>query len=139
MRIWNRNVLASGFIALSAVFYTMVGGISNLSFASGDGECHFHGSKAAEESTVIMCSEKQKERLVKKGTIANTWSTVKHTSIEQVDGKKGKEWKVVFNDPNAADKSKATLYMFYALNGNFIASNFLVNKICRFHFKIRIY
>ena len=44
--------------------------------------------------------------------------------IEAVDSKKGKEWKVSFRDPAAKDKSKETLYVFFTLNGNFIASNY---------------
>ena len=43
---------------------------------------------------------------------------------ELVDGKKGKEWRVSFRNPAAADKSKETLYMFFTPPGNFIAANF---------------
>ena len=124
MKVWSKNVLAIRVMGLSMFALCSAGGISIPALASGDGECHFHGNKPAEESAVIMCSEKQKERLVKKGTIAPSWSAIKHTSIEQVDGKKGKEWKLTFNDPAATDKTKSTLYMFFAHNGNFVASNF---------------
>jgi hypothetical protein len=48
----------------------------------------------------------------------------KPASIEAVDGKKGKEWKVTFKDATPKDKSKETLYMFFTLPGNFIAANF---------------
>jgi len=44
--------------------------------------------------------------------------------VEQVDGQKGKEWKVSFGNPTAADPSKSTLYVFLSLPGNYIASNF---------------
>jgi Family of unknown function (DUF6488) len=124
VKIWSKKVFANRFVGLSMLAVCSAGGLSMPVLASGDSECHFHGKKAAEESTVVMCSEKHKERLVKKGTIASSWSGIKHSSVEQVDGKKGKEWKLTYNDPAATDKSKSTLYMFFAQNGNFLASNF---------------
>ncbi len=92
--------------------------------AAGDGECHFHGSKPASESVVIGCASQNKAALVKAGKIDASWQAVKHDKAEVVDGKKGKEWKVTFKNPAAADQSKATLYMFYSVPGNFIAANF---------------
>jgi hypothetical protein len=92
--------------------------------AGSDGECHFHGNKPASESVVVGCASQNKAALVKAGKIDASWQTVKHDKAEVVDGKKGKEWKVTFKNPAAADKSKDTLYMFYTVPGNFIAANF---------------
>ncbi len=125
MRIWNnslkiqvRSLCAAAVLAVSAVSATPA-------LAGGGGKCHFHGSKPAEEATVIGCAEMHKSRLVKKGTIDASWETIKHESIQQVDAKDGKkEWKVMFKDPAAKDKAKETLYMFFSLSGNFVASNF---------------
>ena len=52
-----------------------------------------------------------------------SWKTVKHDKVEQVDGKKGKEWKVVFKNLAAPDKDKQTLYVFLSLPGNVLAAN----------------
>ncbi len=92
--------------------------------ASPGGSCHFHGSKPAEEKTVVGCAMQRKDGLVANGKVDAAWKTIKHDKIEQVDGKKGKEWKVTFKDPAAKDKTKATLYVFFTLPGNFIAANF---------------
>lgn len=92
--------------------------------AAADGECHFHGSKPASESDVVGCAIQNKAALVKAGKIDASWQAVKHDKAEAVEGKKGKEWKVTFKIPAAADKSKETLYMFYTVPGNFIAANF---------------
>lgn len=92
--------------------------------AGSDGECHFHGSKPASESVVVGCASQNKTALVKAGKIDASWQAVKHDKAEVVEGKKGKEWKVTFKNPAAADKSKETLYMFYTVPGNFIAANF---------------
>jgi hypothetical protein len=93
-------------------------------FASGEGECHFHGSAPASKDTVSSCAVKHRQALVANGKIDKTWSTIKPATLEQVDGKKGKEWQVTFKDPAASDKSKETLYMFFTLQGNLIAANF---------------
>jgi hypothetical protein len=66
----------------------------------------------------------RKDALVKSKKLDASWSAIKPASIEAVDGKKGKEWKVTFKDTAAKDKSKETLYMFYTQPGNFIAANF---------------
>jgi len=44
-------------------------------------------------------------------------------SITTIDGEKGKEWKIVIKNPASNDKAKATLYLFFSENGNFIAAN----------------
>ena len=93
-------------------------------FASAGGSCHFHGNKPAAEATVTGCAAQRKEALLKSGKLDASWSAVKQDKIESVAGKKGQEWKVTFKDTAAKEKSKETLYMFFTMQGNFIASNF---------------
>lgn len=99
-------------------------GISAPAFASPGGSCHFHGNKAASEATVVACAVLRKDALVTSGKIDSAWKAVKQEKTEQVEGKKGKEWKVTFKDPAAKDKTRETLYMFFTMPGNFIAANF---------------
>ena len=70
------------------------------------------------------CAQQRKDALVKSGKLDAAWSALKPEKIEAVEGKKGQEWKVTFKDASAKDKTKATLYMFFTLPGNFIAANF---------------
>jgi len=93
-------------------------------FADKGGSCHFHGNKAATEATVTGCAQQRKDALVKAGKLDASWQAIRQDRIEIVDGKKGKEWKVSFQHPGAADKSKQTLYIFFTAPGNFIAANF---------------
>ncbi len=128
MKIWSKNFVGQ-FRSLSLAI-ALASGVMATSplLASGDGECHFHGNKPATEATVLTCAEMHKSRLIKKGTIEATWATIKHDSIQQVDVKGGKkEWKVAFKDATAKDKAKETLYMFFSIPGNFLASNFTGN------------
>ena len=93
-------------------------------FADKGSSCHFHGSTPAKEETVLMCAAQRKDTLASSGKIDASWKAVKHDKIEQVDGKKGKEWKVTFKNPAATDKDKQTLYVFLSAPGNVLAANF---------------
>jgi hypothetical protein len=102
------------------------GGLAfSLPAVAGDAEeCHFHGSKAASQETVSGCAVKRQQALIASGKIDKSWQAIKPGAPEQVDGQRGKEWKVTFKDPAASDKAKETLYMFFTAQGNFIAANF---------------
>lgn len=89
-----------------------------------DADCHFHGNKAASQETVGICAMKRQQALISSGKIDKSWQALKPASFDQVDGRRGKEWKVTFKDPNATDKTKENLYMFFTAQGNFIAANF---------------
>jgi hypothetical protein len=108
---------------LSIFGLSIVAAITNPAMAGpGDG-CHFHGSKPAAEAVVIKCADQRKESLVKGGKLEGSWVPVKHESISMIDGKKGKEWRVVYKNPAAKDKAKSSLFMFFTPVGNFIAAN----------------
>lgn len=110
------NRIASAF---AAALFAATG-----AHAGADASCHFHGSKPAAEATVIQCATQYKDKLVEGGKLEKSWQAVsKVDKLEQVDGKRSKEWKLSFRNPGAADKAKATLYLFYTLPGNFIAAN----------------
>jgi len=109
---------ALAVLSLSSAFW------ATAALANPGGSCHFHGNKPAAEAVVIGCASQRKDALVKSGKLDAAWRAVKPGKIETVEGKKGKEWQVVFVDLSAKDKAKETLYMFFTLPGNFIAANF---------------
>ena len=93
-------------------------------FAGGGGGCHFHGDTPVKEDVLVDCASKRKDMLIKNGKIDASWAGVKLEQSETVDFKNKKEWKLTFKNPTEKDVAKQTLYMFYALNGNFLAANF---------------
>ena len=109
-------------IVTAASLATLV--LASPTFASEGGSCHFHGNTPAKEAVIIDCASQRKNTLAGNGKIDAAWRALKHDKIEQVNGKKGKEWKVTFKDPAAKDKTKETLFVFFTLPGNFIAANF---------------
>ncbi len=115
-----KTLMYAGLFFLATLFVF----VPTTSFAGPGDSCHFHGSKLAAEATIIQCANQRKDGLVKSAKLDKTWAAIKHTSIAYVDGKKGKEWKVMFNNPSVADQAKANLYMFFTPPGNFIAANY---------------
>ena len=109
-------------IITAAAFATLA--LAAPVYGSEGGNCHFHGNTPAKEAAVISCASQRKDTLLASGKIDAAWKALKHDKIEQVDGKKGKEWTVTFKDPAVKDKAKETLYVFFTLPGNFIAANF---------------
>ena len=97
---------------------------SSQSVMAGGGEdCHFHGSKPAAKDTVLKCANQRVEKLIARGKLDAGWKAITPESITSIDGEKGKEWKIVIKNQAANDKTKATLYLFFSENGNFIAAN----------------
>jgi SAM-dependent methyltransferase len=78
----------------------------------------------APTATITQCANQRKDALVKNGKLDKSWSPIKQESIEYIDGKKGKEWKVTFTNPSASDQNKKNLFMFFTAPGNFIAANY---------------
>lgn len=97
---------------------------STPAVAGEGGSCHFHGKKPATEAVVTDCATQRRDALVKNGKLEGSWQGAKLDKLELIDGKKGKEWKVVFTNPGATDKTKQNLYLFFSQPGNYIAANF---------------
>lgn len=111
-------------ILFHALIFSLASFVPTMSYADPGNACHFHGSKVAAETTIVQCANQRKETLVKANKLEKSWGPIKHDSIAYVDGKKGKEWKVVFNNPQAPDQTKTYLFMFFTPPGNFIAANY---------------
>lgn len=109
-------------LAISSLVATLA--FAPQAMAGEGGSCHFHGSKPATEAVVKDCANQRRAALLKGGKLDSSWSSAKQEALELIDGKKGKEWKVRYSNPAAADKTKQTLFMFFSHSGNFIAANF---------------
>lgn len=110
------------WIAMTALTSTLL--FTPHAMAGEGGSCHFHGNTPVSEGVVKDCAEQRRASLVKTGKLDASWTAAKQDAIELVDSKKGKEWKVRYSNPAAADKAKQTLFIFFSHSGNFIAANF---------------
>jgi len=93
-----------------------------FSGADGPGHSHSHGpisAEAAQEKATQHVAD-----LVTKGKLEASWNNIKPTKTEQKNFEKGPEWIVAFVNSAVTDKTKQTLYVFYTLDGNYLAANF---------------
>lgn len=86
---------------------------------------HSHGPIS--NTAAIIKAEKQVKALVERGKLDKSWAEAKATGAAQKDFGKGAEWIVTFRNEKVSDAGKQTLYVFYTLNGAYIASNFTGN------------
>lgn len=112
-----KNIISLASLAAALSF-------APAAFAGGGGSCHFHGNSPAKETVVVGCAKEQLAELVAKAKVESSWKSANLDKAETVQGKSMKEWKLTFKNPAASDANKKTLYMFYTLQGNFIAANF---------------
>lgn len=62
--------------------------------------------------------------LAKKGVIDKSWKGTMPAKAEKKTFTKGTEWVVSFKNSELKDKTKQTLYIFYSLDGHYIAANY---------------
>ena len=86
------------------------------------GSGHSHGPITKERA--MQKAEKRLNRLVRKGKIAKSWAGKKAASVEKKIYNGKKEWVVTFKNPALKDKLKQNLYMFFKLDGHYLATNY---------------
>ena len=83
---------------------------------------HSHGELSAEKAKVKATQTMQS--LVRRGVMDDSWNSIKPVKAEKKRFSKGDEWVVSFKNDNIKDKAKQVLYIFYSLDGHYIAANY---------------
>ena len=94
--------------------------ISAAAFA-GSGHSHAPVSKEVAAGMAVV----KRDQLVQSGKLDKVWSGVAVNGTEQKTFAKGPEWVITFRNNAVVDPAKRTLYMFYSLDGHYLASNFV--------------
>ncbi|KZY33186.1 MULTISPECIES: DUF6488 family protein [unclassified Oleiphilus] len=90
----------------------------------GSGHSHGHQHKPITSEQAINKATKHVWKLAKKGKIDASWSSVTSKSVEEKSFGHGPEWVVTFENESIEDPKKQTLYVFFTINGKYLASNF---------------
>jgi hypothetical protein len=85
---------------------------------------HSHDQKAASSEIVLNQASKKVKELVDAGKIDASWAEVKSSEIKQKTFSHDPEWVVTFKNTKISDSSKQALYLFFHLNGRYIATNY---------------
>ncbi len=91
---------------------------------SGAGHEHSPSQEPISKEKAKQEATKQVAHLVSKGKVDKSWSGIKPAKAYQKTFKKGPEWIVEFVNSAVSDKTKQTLYLFYTLDGHYLAANF---------------
>lgn len=89
----------------------------------GHGHSHDHHGPITSEQAITKASL-QIKKLVSNGKIDASWADVTSNSAEKKSFGHGPEWVVTFENKAVEDPSKQILYVFYTINGEYLASNF---------------
>ena len=85
---------------------------------------HGHSSSPISEDKAKSKATRTMKSLANRGVINKSWTSAKVIKAEKKIFSKGPEWVVSFNNENVKDKAKQTLYIFYSLDGHYIAANY---------------
>ncbi len=86
---------------------------------------HAHGPISSD--TAVNKASKKLNQLAEAGKIDASWSGVKSASVEQKTYSKGPEWVVTYKNDKVSDAAKQTIYLFFSLDGHYIAANYTGN------------
>ena len=116
---------------LSVITLSLVVMAFGVSTHAGTGHSHDKDGGHSNHSHGLIESSGAKEKatrmlagLVKKGVIDKSWEGTNPANAEKKMFSKGEEWVVSFKNEKLKDKSKQTLYIFYSLDGHYIAANY---------------
>jgi len=116
-----KNFITALFLS-SLLFGTpVIAGVGHEHNKDG-GHSHAHKNITSEEAATRAAMKV--EQLIKKGKIDPSWGKLSAASIEQKTYINGPEWVITFKNSNISDLKKQTLYLFFSLDGHYIAANY---------------
>jgi len=86
-----------------------------------------HSRGPVSSGEAVNQASKKVKQLADAGKIDATWSGVQAVSVEKKTYAKGPEWVVIFKNDKVSDAAKQTLYLFFTLDGHYIAANYTGN------------
>lgn len=107
---------------LTSVLLLSIPALAGTGHEHGPGGAHTHGPISS--NSAMKKAEAQVKSLVERGKLGKNWAGLKASEASQKNFGKGNEWVVTFKNHNEADPAKQTLYVFYTLNGTYLATNF---------------
>lgn len=113
-----RNI-STVLLVSSLLFISPVMAGSGHDHASGS---HSHGPVSSE--VVVKKAGDKVKSLAESGKIDQSWADTKAVGASQKTLGNESEWVVTFNNAKVSDPAKQTLYLFFSLDGIYIASNF---------------
>lgn len=93
-------------------------------FSAGTGHGHGHDHETLTEVSALEQASKKIPDLIANGKLDKNWEGAKPIKTYKKTFSKGDEWVVEVENPAATDPSKKMLYLFFSLDGHYVAANF---------------
>ncbi|MDP2762002.1 MAG: DUF6488 family protein [Sideroxyarcus sp.] len=88
---------------------------------------HSHSQGPVSSDVAVKKATNKVKSLVESGKIDKSWANVKATGATQKTFGDRAEWVVTFKNEKVSEVAKQTLYLFFTLDGSYIATNFTGN------------
>lgn len=121
MRLFIRTQVIKAVLLFSFLF------IPTAMAGSGHDHGHGHSHETISNDAAMNKATSKVKQMADAGKIDASWATVTATSVEQATYAQGPEWVIVFKNDQVSDIAKQTLYLFFSLNGHYIAANYTGN------------
>jgi hypothetical protein len=86
-----------------------------------------HSRGPVSSDSAVNKALKKMKQMAGEGKIDASWSGIKAASVEQKTYPKGPEWVITFKNDKINDATKQILYLFFSLDGHYIAANYTGN------------
>jgi len=106
-----------------SIFFTMLLISTSFSVLAHNGEHHGDQKNVSAEQASVSAHHVVIEG-IKRGLIPAGWKNIDAASAEKTMADEKTQWLVRFENQNAADPTKQTLYVFLNLDGSYISANF---------------
>lgn len=106
----------------SSLFFT-----TPIMAGSGHDHGHSHAQEAISSEEAVNRASKKLKQLADTGKIDTAWVGIKASHVEKKTFSRDTEWVITFKNDKISDSSKKTLYLFFSLDGHYIATNYTGN------------
>ena len=113
-----KTLLISAFISPLVASPVLAGG----NHSHGKDGSHTMGEISSEK--VMTIAAKKVNQLATAKKIDTSWANLVADKAFQKNFGHNNEWVIAFNNPKIKEQSKQTLYLFYTLDGHYIAANY---------------
>jgi len=118
-----KNTITVLFLS-SLLFGTPVIAGSGHEHDKDGGHSNSHEHKSISSDEAAFRASMKVSQLVQKGKIEASWEGLGAATVEQKTYQHGPEWVIIFKNDKASDMKKRTLYLFFSMDGHYIAANF---------------
>lgn len=91
---------------------------------AGTGHDHGHAQEAITSKEAVSRASEKVKNLAEAGKIDSTWAGIESSNVEQKTFGHDPEWVITFKNNKVSDVTKQTLYVFFSLGGQYIATNY---------------